>query len=496
MRIGFVSPEAHPFLKTGGLADVADALPEALAQLGVEATVFVPLYRQARAWLDAQPASGELIAPARRIGIGAAEEPLAYRTLPWRGHRVVLVVNDRFYDRAHPYLAPAGTDYPDSVARWTFFCRAVLEYYRIVEPPPAVLHLNDWQSALIGIYVKFPGGPPELRGTPTLLTIHNLAFQGVFPRERFLETGLGWELFTPETLEFYGQINLLKGGITSADAVNAVSPTYAQEIQTSEHGRGLDGVLRAQRHKLCGILNGIDPAVWNPATDPQLPAHYDARDVAGKAVCKAALQRRMGLPERSRALLLGVISRFDVQKGMHLIVEAFPRLRDLDVQLVILGDGDRTVRQAVENLVRLHPGRAAARVGFDEALAHLIEGGADAFLMPSAFEPCGLNQMYSQRYGTAPIVRETGGLKDTVVDAIPQRLASGTASGFTFRQFEAAELEEAVRRAWALYTDDPAGWRSLMRVMMGLDHSWARRAPSYVELYGRLSGARPASPPG
>ena len=490
MRIAYVASEVHPFVKTGGLADVADSLPAALADRGIEATVFVPLYCQARRWLDSERVASELIAPARRLRIGTTEQPFAYRVMPWRGHRVVFVVHDGFYDRPHPYLDADGADYADSVARWSYFCRAVLEYYRAIEPPPAVLHLNDWQAALIAAYLKSTVGPPELRRTPSLLTLHNVAFQGVFPPERFPDTGLGPEMFNPEGLEFFGQINLLKGGIIFAEQLNAVSPSYAEEIQTAECGRGLHGVLQAQRRKLCGILNGIDTVAWDPATDPHLTARYEIHDLSGKRACKAALQRRMGLPARPGTFLLAVIGRFDVQKGIHLITEAFPRLADLDVQLIVLGSGDQAVQLAVENLVRAEPGRAAVLAGFDEALAHQIEAGADAFLMPSAFEPCGLNQMYSQRYGTVPIVRETGGLRDTVVDATEKTLAAGTASGFTFGPFAATALEAAIRRAWAVYAADTATWQTLMELIMRLDHSWATPARAYAKLYQQLAETR------
>jgi starch synthase len=278
----------------------------------------------------------------------------------------------------------------------------------------------------------------------------------------------------------------MKGGLFFSDAVTTVSPTYAEEIQTPAAGRGLDGVLRAHRHKLSGILNGIDVERWNPAADPHLPAAFSARDLAGKARCKRALQERSGLPADPDAMLLGAIGRFDWQKGMPLICDAFRIIAPLRAQLVILGSGDAGIEAAVRALAAQYPRQVAVTVGFDDALAHQIEGGADAFLMPSAYEPCGLNQMYSQRYGTVPLVHATGGLKDTVIDHTPAAAAAGTASGFAFTVFDAPHLAECILRAWRLYRRDAAAWRRLVQSIMQLDHSWARSAHEYLALYRGL----------
>jgi starch synthase len=281
-------------------------------------------------------------------------------------------------------------------------------------------------------------------------------------------------------------LNLLKGGLVFADALTTVSPSYAEEIQLPTSGYGLDGVVRAARDKLTGILNGIDTSTWDPATDALLPARFHAGDLSGKATCKRALQARLGLPARADAFLLGAVSRFDVQKGIPLIADAVRTLAPLPVQLAVLGSGDPDLERRMRALAAAYPRQVAVTVGFDEAFAHLIEAGADAFLMPSAYEPCGLNQMYSQRYGTVPIVHATGGLKDTVADATPLRLAAGTASGFAFDHFDAAHLAEAILRAWRLYADAPQAWRALQRSCMAIDHSWAKSAQAYADLYARL----------
>ena len=485
IRVAYVSSEIHPFSKTGGLADVAHSLSAALGAAGVSTTVFSPCYSSVRDRLNAERHAPDSLRLPQPIWVAGEPLPVSYLCLRRGGGRLVFVVNDLFYDRPHLYLDAQGRDYPDSVARFAYFCRAVLEYVLHTGEIPDVVHANDWQSALAPIYLKtiYRQALPSVR---SLLTIHNLGYQGLFPPEDLSATGLGSELFHPESLEFYGRLNLLKGGVVFADAVNTVSPSYAEEIQTVEFGKGLDGVIRAHRHKLSGILNGIDVEEWDPATDPRLPAHFSSETLKGKDGCKSALQWRAQLPVRAEAMLLGVVSRFDVQKGMHLIVDGFANNADLDLQLVVLGAGDRQIEEQMRGLAAAFPQRVAVIVGFDESLAHLIEAGADAFLMPSAYEPCGLNQMYSHRYGTIPIVRETGGLKDTVIDCTPERLATGQASGFTFRSFTAEELAATIRRAEQLYREHPESWTALVKQVMRLDHSWDYSARAYRELYERL----------
>lgn len=485
MRVAYVTSEVHPFSKTGGLADVARALPQALNATGVETTVFSPLHRSAREHLARSPAEVTAVAFPPALAVAGATHEFRYRCLTHNDTPYVFVENDAWFDRARLYVGDDGGDYPDNVARFAFFSQAVSAYCAATATPPSIIHANDWQTALLPIYLRTIGREANA-GARSVLTVHNLGYQGMFPREHLSATGLGWNLFHPEALEYYGQINLLKGGIIFSDAVTAVSPTYAAEIQTDEQGAGLHGVMQAQRHKLSGILNGIDVVEWNPKTDPRLPAHYDRTDLTGKASCKSALQWRMKLPARAGAFVLGVVSRLDRQKGIHLIVDAMEQLGDRDVQLVTLGTGARDLEDRLRALAAAHPERAAVEIGFDESLAHLIEAGVDAFLMPSAYEPCGLNQMYSQRYGTVPIVRATGGLRDTVVDYTPERLAAGTASGFSFEPLAVEPFVDAIRRAEALYRTEPALWRALVTHIMGLDHSWEQSAREYRALYERV----------
>jgi starch synthase len=486
IRVAYVASEVYPFSKTGGLADVAHSLPAALGVAGVTATVFSPCHRSVHRRLGVEPAPAVSLRLPQPIWVDGEPIPVSYRIVECEGRRLVFVVNDLFYDRPHPYLDTNGMDYADSVARFAYLCRAVLEYGLFTGEIPDVVHGNDWQAALLPVYLKTLYQQPQLRSVRSLLTIHNLGYQGLFPAEQLPATGLGWELFHPEALEFYGRLNLLKGGIVFADAVNTVSPAYAEEIQTDELGKGLHGVIRAHGHKLSGILNGIDVREWDPATDPHLPAHFKPEDRRGKAGCKSALQWRAKLPVRAESFLVGVIGRFDAHKGIHLITDAFPLTADLDVQLVVLGSGDRQIEDRMRALAAAYPERVAVVVGFDEAFAHLIEAGCDAFLMPSAYEPCGLNQMYSHRYGTIPIVRETGGLKDTVIDFSPENLSQDRASGFTFRPFTSEALAGAIRRAELVYRTQPDAWNALVAHVMRLDHSWDRSAREYRALYERL----------
>lgn len=485
MHVAYVTSEVHPFSKTGGLADVARSLPNALNAAGVRTTVFSPLHRSVRDWLQAADAAVTTVDFPHKLAFAGEPHGFRYQCLVHDGTPYVFVENDAFFDRPRLYVGEDGHDYPDNVARFAFFCQAVSTYCVAQRERPRIVHVNDWQAALLSIYLKTVA-QDALGPVRSVLTVHNLGYQGIFPREHLPATGLGWNLFHPEALEFYDQINLLKGGIIFADAVTAVSPTYAREIQTEDLGAGLHGVMRAQAYKVSGILNGIDVDEWNPKTDPRLPAHYDRTDLAGKASCKSALQWRMKLPVRADAFLLGVVSRLDRQKGLHLIIEAMEQLDDCDIQLATLGTGARELEDRLRALARSRPERVAVVVGFDESLAHLIEAGADAFLMPSAYEPCGLNQMYSQRYGTVPIARETGGLRDTVLNFTPQRLAHGSASGFTFAPLEVGALVDAIRRAEHVYRSDPSTWRALVTHIMGIDHSWQQSAAEYRVLYANL----------
>jgi starch synthase len=486
MRIAFATSEVAPFSKTGGLADVSAALPRALRELGADVTVFTPLYRSVKTRLNESGTRTETKKLRQTVSIGTQAHPLSYQVGDIDSVRFVFVAHDDFFDRPHPYVDQWGNGYGDGAARFAFFCRAVLELCLRQKKRPDVFHANDWQTALVPTYLRTLYRDSPLGAAPSVFTIHNIAHQGIFPADHILHTGLGWDLFHAEALEFYGKLCLFKGGIVFADRVTTVSPTYAEEIQTKQGGWGLDGLLRAHGHKVSGILNGMDPSIWNPGTDAFLPATYDRYDLTGKTICKRALQERMGLSPRPEAMLLGVVSRLDSQKGILLLLEGFHRLHDLDLQLVILGSGDRYVEDGCRGLAAAHPDRVAVHVGFDDSLAHRIEAGADAFLMPSLYEPCGLNQMYSQRYGTVPIVRETGGLKDTVVDFTHERFASGAASGFSFHSFDVDSLLSAVRRAARLYFHDPVTWIALAQHIMQLDHSWTHSAQRVLRLYEDL----------
>jgi starch synthase len=473
MRVVMLTPEVHPYAKTGGLADVLAALPVALARRDVDVTVCAPGYRSA---LDVAGArSGTpLWAP-----VSSRMERAEIVDVPHAAVRTVLVRCDRYFDRDGLY-GDRGGEYTDNAERFTFFCRAALEWLRTVEPPD-VLHVHEWQAALAPAFLRTTADLyPELAGVRTVLTVHNLAYQGRFPGWNWHLLNLDPRYFVPDFLEFWGQINFLKAGLVLADAITTVSPRYAREIQTPELGEGLDGVLRARHARLRGIANGIDDAAWNPATDPHLPAHYDANDTSGKARCKAALQTETELAVDADAPLLAVVSRLADQKGVDLLVGALPAvLASSDAQLIVLGNGEARYETALRALVGRFPGRVAVRIGFDEGLAHRIEAGGDVFLMPSRFEPCGLNQLYSLRYGTVPVVHATGGLDDTVEEFDAE---SGRGTGFKFAPHTEDAFRAALGRALTLRRA-PRAWARVVANGMACDFSWRRAAAEYVRLY-------------
>ena len=484
MRVVMLSPEVYPYAKTGGLADVLAALPPALAAAGVEVTVCVPGYRSALRAAGTPAPGTRLHAP-----IASRMEPAEMVRVPGAPVPTVLLRADRYFDRDGLY-GEGGQDYPDNAERFAFFCRAALEWLRAEREPPDVLHVHEWQAALAPAFLRATAALyPELGRLRTVLTLHNLAFQGRFPADHWHVLNLDARYFVPEFLEFYGEINFLKAGMVFADALTTVSPRYAAEIQTPAFGEGLDGVLRARGAALRGILNGIDDAVWDPATDPHLPARYRAGDLAGKARCKRALQAELGLAVRDDAPLLGVVSRLAEQKGFDLLAVALPRvLEPADAQLAVLGSGEERYERWLRELGAHFPGRVGARVGFDEGLAHRIEAGADVFLMPSRFEPCGLNQLYSLRYGTVPIVHATGGLDDSVVEFDP---ATGAGTGFKFSPYTPDAFLAALARALRTRRD-PALWAHLIANGMAQDFSWSRAAAEYRALYETLVGGRTA----
>jgi starch synthase len=471
-----IGSEAQPFSKTGGLADVLGALPPALSRLGWDVTLVSPRYKGVEAGdlADRFP----LMVGGRRIELQLFEAPLP------SGGRAILVDAPEAYDRDGVY--GVGTqDYPDNPRRFGVLARAALEFAARQSPRRWLVHAHDWQTGLVPVYLKtLYAAHPQLRDTPVVFTIHNLAYQGIFERDWLPRLDLSWDVFTPERLEFWGKVSFLKAGIVDAHVITTVSPTYAREIQTPELGFGFDGILRQRATDLVGILNGIDTGVWDPARDPFLPAAYDVERLDRKQVCKRELASRFGLTGGSADAdrpLVGMISRLVSQKGFDLIEALAGDLMALDADFVVLGTGEARFEHLWRELAAAHPTRVAVTIGFDEALAHLIEAGADMFLMPSRFEPCGLNQMYSLRYGTVPIVRRVGGLADTVEDG---------RNGFAFDEYAPAALLQTLRRALAVFRNHER-WRAMQVAGMREDHSWDRSALEYVTIYKRLLAGEP-----
>ena len=485
LRLLLISSEVEPFAKTGGLADVAGALPQALATLGHDVRVLMPKYRGVERHGTLRTAVPRVRVPiGDRTTEGALLEGRLGRAVP-----VYFLAHDHYYDRPALYGTGQG-DYLDNCERFIFFCRGALEALRALGWTPHVIHANDWQSGLVPVYLEtLYKDDPALGEVGTLFTIHNLAYQGVFWHFDMPLTGLGWDLFTPAGLEFYGKLNFLKGGLVFADVLNTVSKTYAQEIQTAEFGCGLEGVLQYRRADLHGVVNGIDVAAWDPATDRDITKPYSAEDLAGKAACKQALAQELGI-DADGAPIIGIVSRLAAQKGLDLVLAALPELVDAGFALALLGAGEPGLETAFGEAARASRGRIAIRTGFDNALARRIYAGADMFLMPSRYEPCGLGQMISMRYGTIPIVRRTGGLADTVVEARPARR---TGTGFGFAEPTARALLEAATRALAAYRE-PALWRQLQRNAMPQDFSWPASAREYVALYRKAAKAAGRGP--
>lgn len=482
MKVLFVTSEIAPWVKTGGLGDVAAALPPALAQAGCDVRVLVPRYPALReAFPDAcliarLPAMGGQL-PASTLWAADAE-----------GLTLWLLDCPMLFDRpGNPYLGPEGRDWLDNHLRFGLLSRIAAHLAGNASPldwHPDILHCNDWQTGLAPYYLRFY----ESAAAVSVMTIHNLAFQGVFAPQLLDELGLTGRDWHIDGVEYYGLLSFLKAGLRHADWLTTVSPTYAREIQTEEGGMGLSGLLRSRAEQLTGILNGIDTAAWNPATDAYLPAHYDREHLDGKAECKRALQRELGLVERDDCPLFGVVSRLAHQKGLDLVAAIGDEIAGLPAQLAVLGSGEKALEEAFVVLGSRYAGQVAVRIGYDEALAHRIEAGADCFLMPSRFEPCGLNQMYSLAYGTPPVVRATGGLADTVVDCSLDAIAAGSANGFVCGPATAEALLETVRRAAACWRDEPR-WRALQLSGMARDYGWEQPAQRYLDLYRAL---RPA----
>ncbi|MFP5381208.1 MAG: glycogen synthase GlgA [Gammaproteobacteria bacterium] len=482
MNVLFAASEAYPLVKTGGLGDVLYSLPKALHARGADIRLVLPGYRNLLRQLDAVRIVGwlEVRGDKRTLGVRVLETRHAAYPFP-----IWVIDCPELFDRTgNPYVGADGRDWPDNAERFAVFARTVsllAEDAADLGWRPDVVHAHDWQTGLVPAFLADLAAPPR-----TVFTIHNLAYGGYFPHGNFMRLQLPAHWWQPEGAEFHGSLSMLKAGIVYADAVTTVSPTYAEEICTPEFGCGLDGLLRSRRHKLSGILNGIDTDAWNPATDPHLPAHYSkARIQPGKRHNKRALLQRFQPVDDDLldAPLLGLVGRLVEQKGIDWILAALPvLLAETDMRFVALGSGQALYEQKLQRLAQRHPDRVMVEIGYDEELAHRIEAGADLFLMPSRFEPCGLNQMYSLRYGTPPVVFRTGGLADTVVDADALHRADGSATGFVFDQPEVAGFVDAIRRGLDLYRQ-PKAWRRLQQTGMRQNFDWSESAGQYLSLY-------------
>jgi starch synthase len=483
LRVLFVTAEVTPFARTGGLGDMTGALSQTLAAQGHDVRLVMPLYQTVRD--GSYPPSAMVTDLPVPLVTGLRTARVWQSFLPDSagsvGVPVYFIEQDDYFARSGLYGDQNG-DYLDNALRFTFFCRAALSLAERLEWFPHVFHCHDWHTALVPAYLRFlPGLDARVSAAASLFTIHNLAYQGWFPPWVFGITGLPLSLFQPAGVEFFGGMNWMKAGLSYAGQLSTVSPTYAEEIRTPEFGFGLDGVLRERREVLTGILNGADYQVWNPETDSALAARYSATDLAGKAVCKRALLRACGMPEDLESPLLGLISRFVDQKGIDLVADAVNRLFALGARVVALGSGEARYEQRFADLGRTYPEQLEVRLGFDDTLAHQIQAGCDCLLMPSRYEPCGLTQLYSLRYGTVPIVRATGGLRDTVAPFDP---ATGNGTGFLFQEPRAEALTEAVRTALNVFADR-AAWPQLVQNAMAQDFSWDKSAARYLDLYRR-----------
>ena len=482
MRIMIVTSEAAPLAKTGGLADMASGLSNALANAGHDVTLVMPCYWRFIAEVDRGKSVGSVSVNFPTTTVNAT---ILQTKLPDSKVKVLMVDCPRFFDRRALYVE-GGVDYRDNAMRFMFFSRAAVEIAHSIHPVD-VIHANDWQSALIpGLILQERDLGSEVGNVGTVMTLHNMAFQGSYPAWQMDNTGLHSRFFNWEQLEFFGQLNLLKGGIAMADIVTTVSPTYADEICTAEFGYGLESVLDSRGDDLVGILNGADMNVWNPRIDPQIAMNYDVENFQeGKRQCKADLQKELGLPQNPDAMVLGMITRLTDQKGLDLLTQKSDQILGSNVQYAILGTGDERYENHFRELQQNVPDKVAAFIGFDEALAHRIEAGADAYLMPSRFEPCGLNQQYSLIYGTPPIVNSVGGLADSVVDTTSATLADGTATGFKFHEYSGDAFLDTVWRAVGLFLHHREDWDKVVRNGMNRDSSWAASAEKYLSVYQR-----------
>ncbi len=460
MKVLYVSSEVDPFAKTGGLADVAGSLPIALEKIGVDIRVVMPKYKQVKV-------EGSVTSLGKDVKVYFVEHP-------------------EYFSRDNLYGTSEG-DYPDNLDRFVYFCREVFNIAKANKFSPDIIHCNDWQSALIPVYLKTEfNRDPFFKNTKTVFTIHNLAYQGLFPSEQFAKTGLDWSLFNMEAMEFYGKLNVMKGGIVFSDYITTVSPTYAREIQSMEFGCGMEGLLTKRKDNLVGVLNGIDYDIWDPLKDSAIPQKYSSGSVNKKYVNKEFLQMETGLEIRPDVPLLGIITRLADQKGLDLLAQIIEPLCKLDLQFILLGNGDKKYHDLFKEIKIKYSKSTSINLKFDATLARKIYASSDIFLMPSRFEPCGLGQLISLKYGTISVVRKTGGLADTIVDYEPH---SDTGNGFTFTSYEPVALFETIKRALLLYRDKKA-WIRLVKRAMETDFSWEQSAKKYLDLYKQTASLK------
>ncbi|GAW84816.1 starch synthase [Bathymodiolus platifrons methanotrophic gill symbiont] len=475
-KILFVSSEVQPLIKTGGLADVAGSLPIALAELEQDVRIIIPKYQALK--LDGE------VKYRCSLRINNYDINILETRLPGTDVIVWLVDCPEFFDvPGNPYTDEFGSAWANSAARFSLFCRVAVETSQNrahLDWKADIVHCNDWQSGLVPALLTLESHRPS-----TVFTIHNMAYQGLFSETDYFDLNLPGQLWNPGALEFHSLLSFIKGGIACADHITTVSPNYALEIQTAEYGYGLEGLLHHRHHELNGIINGIDIDVWNPETDTRIAQNYGIDSLAKKAGNKAALQQHFSLPVEPAIPMIGLIGRLVDQKGIDLVIDCLDSLTNYPIQFVLLGSGEKGFEHRLKNLSYLYPDKVAVSIGYNEDLAHLIEAGADMFLMPSRFEPCGLNQLYSQRYGTLPIVRKTGGLADTVVDALPHNIADKTASGFVFEEASVGAMLETIKRAILLYANKRT-WQQLQKNAMRKDFSWRQSAQQYLDLYNTL----------
>jgi starch synthase len=462
MKIAMCASEVVPFAKTGGLADVAGALPLALESLGQEVIICLPFYKAVQ---------------QAKCRIQKLKEGISY-TVIGQGIKVYFIEQEPYFNREGLYGDKNG-DYPDNLDRFSFYCRRALDLLKEINYRPDIIHVHDWQASLLPVYLKnLYAADNFYKNIKTVLTIHNIGYQGLFAKEEFPKLGLGWDLFGIEGLEFYGKVNILKGGIEFSDVINTVSSTYSKEIQTKEFGFGLEGLLQKRKSSLYGVINGLDYSIWNPETDKYIARNFSQQSLEGKARDKEDLQGYCKLPLKKDIPLLGIVSRLAEQKGFDILAEGIAAVCRMKLQLVILGTGDMKYHQVMQEMVDKYPQAVSLHLKFDDALAHKIYAGSDLFLMPSKYEPCGLGQMIAFRYGSIPLVFKTGGLADTV----------NKDNGFVFEKYSADELLKTVKAALSAFSDKQK-WAALAKKAMGLNFSWEASARKYLELYAK-AGAK------